>query len=342
MNVFWMTLCTCIVILVSMDWSLQSMNRDHQRSKVFQIYYQEKLKRSFVQQKQYYGHLKRQWASLEVKSTSIKSVKADLVPVQELEEAQLEAGEKEVALYRFASYPLHARFPLSVKHFQEEDSKSVHWKEAWWRLLDKLYGAEDFYRDWRLQTDPESFVKELVDEISRLSQDWTGTGTWGLLYLSFENSYDQRVWQQMLKGSDRSGFSYPSLLTYVWAVDLTSKNSRTSSRLNLPTASVELIAALLGEEFAIEWKRKVDEEIAERMHQIGHKTPGTGPFLLDNPTYKELLEKLKPMASLASNQIGHFVDTSVGGWPPSAEYLIKDGCWGYLANTLEMRNKPKG
>jgi hypothetical protein len=339
-NILWMTLCTCLVILMSMDWGLQSMSRDYQRFKVIERYHQERLKQNFACQKQYYGQLKRSWSGLGQAPPS--QVKSELMPVQELDEAQLDAGEKETPLYRFSNYPLHARFPLSVKLFQSEDVKGSHWKESWWSLLDTLYASEDFYSTWRSQVDPESFIKELVEGIDKLSQGWSGAGSWGLLHLSFEHLQDQRVWYQMLKGSDRMGSCFPSLLVYVWAVDLTPKSDHFPSRLNLPTASLEIIAALLGETFAQEWKKNVEEEVSNRIEQIGYKGNTSGPWLLDAKTYKDLLEKIKNLAEVSPDQINQFADTSAGGWPLTHEYLIKGlGRSGYLASTLQMRSKPK-
>jgi hypothetical protein len=330
-----------MVILMSMDWSLQSMVRDKQFSKTAQKYHQGLICQNLLTQKQYYGQLKKEWAQLaKIPGKAKKDPPGDIVDSKN--DSQDSQEENEIKLYRFSAYPLNARLPLGLRHFQADKNRSVYWHEAWWRLLDTLYQSEDFYSSWRRSVDPESFLKELLKGIEDLSLSWEGTGSWGLLQINFENPEDQRVWSLMLKGSDRIGSHFPSLLTCVWAVDLGS-STKNYSKLNLPTASYEIMAALLGERFAIEWTKLVEEKILARMEEASYRGSVKDKWLLDQLTYKEILDQIKTESIIPSDQIMSVVDLSVDHWPLMHEYLIKgEGLnSGYLASTLELKHKPK-
>jgi hypothetical protein len=344
MNILWMTLCTCMVLLISMDWGLQSMRRDQKFLQVAQRYFRAFTGAQLACQRHYYGQLKREWTGLKTMKSPEEAF-GDPLHIQEMSESLQENSqdqEQEIKLFRFSAYPLNARFPLSVKNMKDA-AKSTYWKEGFWKLLDNLYGDESFYSGWRHSVDSEAFVEEMIEKIEALSTQWAGTGTLGLLRVSFSHPGNQQVWDQMLRGSDLMGTQFPSLLVYIWACDFSLGRNTFAQRLNLPTASFECIAALLGESFAKEWSERVSQEKEKRMELGGYQVSLNLPLLFESKKYSQILQDCKNLAIIAEDQLMSFIDLSTGNWQLMDEYLLKDPDLGfaYLASTLQVRSKQK-
>lgn len=339
MNILWMTLCTCMIILVSMDWGLQSMSLDQHSLGVFRRYESAKTSTQLRCQKQYYAQLKRDWSGLQSISHKNDEALGDPVHIQENEP---EDDSRDIKIFRFSAYPLNARFPISIRNFKAEATQT-YWKEGFWNLLDRLYSEVGFYERWKLIVEKDQFITEMIEGIEQLSQSWTGVGTFGLLRLQFNSSEDQRVWIQLLKGSDLIGSGYPSLLAYVWASDLSSMRGVFPSKVNLPTASYEIIEAVFGEEFAQVWQEKVELEMQRRMSEGGYQVSLHESLIFESKKYAQILKECKNISKVPEQMISQFADTSAGNWQVMDEYLLKGPYLGrgYLATTLQIRSKEK-
>lgn len=245
MNILWMTLIAGIGLSLASAMQYKDMRQDnwwHQVSRYYSIKKQE-LDHQY-QLNKFHG-MQKEIAYMGQKKNSVEKEKK--------QKNRQEATLDHPMVNRIKFYPLNTRLPLS-KRLYLESAHSQLWRSAYWNLTDALYGAYPFYSQWREAIDPQAFLNELLEGIAEINKQYLNVGTCGLALVHFKEEATQQVWQQMLRGSDRSGFCYPSLMGYVWPVDFI--NGGYHQVLSLTYANPLTLQALMGPEFNELWQRR--------------------------------------------------------------------------------------
>lgn len=309
MNIMWMTLLAMIGLTFASALQWTDLRQDQWWQQLFQFYDKDRQNREYEFQRQEFHQVRRSVAFLG--SIPESQVKPD--QPSDVIDAQL-------MMQRIKLYPLNARLPLSGKLLFESSNTKI-WQAAWWGLLDSLYGRQEFYIKWREMVNPGSFLNELVEQIKLLQDTFPSSGTYGLSLLKFQDFDTQLVWQEMLRGSDRSGCGFPSLMGYVWPVDLV--KGVFSQKLNLVYANPITTQALMGPEFTRVWFEKVQEKKLEAQKKYV-KAYDLQAWVLTRKVYEDIFEQVVRETGLSGQEYKEIIDFAAGPWIHAQEILLRN------------------
>jgi hypothetical protein len=206
--------------------------------------------------------------------------------------------------------PTTARMPISERQIKQLDALKF-WKPCWRDLLQQLYGDQPFYQDL-IFSNKDAGVDLLISAVKRLNElkkekPNLPETSYSVELIKFEDPYLQEAWYHMLKGSDRNGLCYPSLLRYFFFSDVFSSDEL--NQVSLTYASSKVLKAFLGKELATRFIQRRNEILEsnkgeddlEQGRQIVLKKKNQDELLLE--IAKDLGVNLDPLRSKIDTRI---------------------------------------